>query len=64
MIVGAKIPEDIVGEIQKSFKIFGVKYVAARSSTTAEDSASASWAGQLESFFNITEGSLLEQIQN
>ena len=34
-----------------------------RSSATAEDSASAAWAGQLESYLNITEENLLENVK-
>ncbi len=44
------MPEDIAKEIQKFFKNLNLKYVAVRSSATAEDSASAAWAGQLESY--------------
>jgi len=34
-----------------------------RSSATAEDSASAAWAGQLESYLNTTEENLLENVK-
>jgi phosphohistidine swiveling domain-containing protein len=37
--------------------------VAVRSSATAEDSASAAWAGQLESFLNTDRKHLLENVQ-
>ena len=63
LVVSAEIPKDIAYEIDKSFKGLGVKYVAVRSSATAEDSASASWAGQLESYLNNTEESLLMNIK-
>ncbi len=39
------------------------KYVAVRSSATAEDSTSAAWAGQLESYLNTTEKNLLENVK-
>src|SRR3989344_7701973 len=50
LILVAQMPEDIAKEIQKFFKNLNSKYVAVRSSATAEDSASAAWAGQLDSF--------------
>jgi len=37
--------------------------VAVRSSATAEDSSSAAWAGQLDSFLNTTEKTLLANVQ-
>ena len=58
-----EVPKDIAEETLKFFKNLGAKYVAVRSSATAEDSASAAWAGQLESYLNTTEESLLENIK-
>jgi len=63
LILQAKMPEDIALEIQKFFKNLNFKYVAVRSSATAEDSASAAWAGQLESYLNTTEETLLENVK-
>lgn len=63
LILQAEMPKDIVGEINKFFKQLDVKYVAVRSSATAEDSASAAWAGQLDSFLNTTEKTLLENVK-
>ncbi len=63
LILGVKIPKDILDEVKKCFGKLGVKYVAVRSSATAEDSASAAWAGQLESYLNTTEKNLLENIK-
>ncbi|MBI4117821.1 MAG: hypothetical protein HY453_01945 [Parcubacteria group bacterium] len=63
LVIGAETPEDIAEEIKKCFKKLGAKYVAVRSSATAEDSESASWAGQLESYLNTTEENLLENVK-
>ena len=63
LILEAEMPQDIVIEIQKFFKDLDSKYVAVRSSATAEDSASAAWAGQLESYLNTTEENLLENVK-
>ncbi|MBI5139955.1 MAG: PEP/pyruvate-binding domain-containing protein [Candidatus Vogelbacteria bacterium] len=38
-------------------------FVAVRSSATAEDSASAAWAGQLDSYLNTTEETLLKNVK-
>src|SRR3989344_5155860 len=59
LILNSEMSEDIADEIVKSFKRLGAKYVAVRSSATSEDSASAAWAGQLESYLNTTEKNLL-----
>src|SRR3989338_3582902 len=63
LILSAEMSEDIADEIVKSFKRLGAKYVAVRSSATSEDSASAAWAGQLESYLNTTEKNLLENVK-
>jgi phosphoenolpyruvate synthase/pyruvate phosphate dikinase len=63
LILGAKMPEDIATEIQKLFAKLDAEYVAVRSSATAEDSASAAWAGQLDSFLNTTDDTLLTNVQ-
>src|SRR3989344_4309840 len=63
LILKAEMPQDIAIEIQKFFKNLNSKYVAVRSSATAEDSVSAAWAGQLESYLNTTEENLLENIK-
>ena len=64
LILQAEMPKDISEDIQKQFKILNTKYVAVRSSATAEDSASAAWAGQLDSFLNTTEKDLLEKVKH
>lgn len=63
LILGAEMPEDIADEIQKFFKKLNSEFVAVRSSATAEDSAVAAWAGQLESYLNTTEKKLLENVK-
>ena len=63
LILQAEMPRDIIIEIKKFFKNLNSKYVAVRSSATAEDSASAAWAGQLDSFLNTTEEILLENVK-
>lgn len=50
-------------EILAEFKKLKTKRVAVRSSATAEDSSSAAWAGQLESYLNVTEKNLIKSIE-
>lgn len=63
LILGAQIPKDIADQIKEFFKKLDSKYVAVRSSATAEDGSSNAWAGQLESYLNINEENLLENIK-
>ena len=63
LILDAKMPKNVAIEVQKFFKELGARYVAVRSSATAEDSLSAAWAGQLESYLNTTEKNLLENVK-
>lgn len=63
LILNAKMPADTAAEVQKSFDQLHSVYVAVRSSATAEDSASAAWAGQLDSYLNTTSATLLQNVQ-
>lgn len=63
LITSAKMSEDIAGAIQAEFEKLGAEFVAVRSSATAEDSTSAAWAGQLETYLNTTQDDLLENVQ-
>jgi pyruvate,water dikinase len=63
IILNSKMPEDIEKEIMLNFKKLDAEFVAVRSSATAEDGASASWAGELESYLNTTKGEVLENIK-
>lgn len=63
LILGATLPANIAEEILKAHQTLGTQYVAVRSSATAEDSGSAAWAGQLESYLNTTEHNLLENVK-
>jgi pyruvate, water dikinase len=58
LILGAKIPEDLWAEIKTAYDNLGEQYgkdtdVAVRSSATAEDLPTASFAGQQETFLNV-----------
>lgn len=63
LILEAKMPDDIAQAIRDFYKKLDAAYVAVRSSATAEDSASAAWAGQLDSYLNTTSETLLKNVQ-
>lgn len=61
--VNAEFPVDVEEEILKTFDELGANRVAVRSSAIAEDSKTASWAGQLESYLNVTKDGLIDKIR-
>lgn len=63
LILGEKMPDDIGKEILKEFDKLKAKFVAVRSSATAEDSKIDSWAGELESYLNTTRLNLLDNVK-
>lgn len=63
MILAAKMPDDIANDIKTHFSELDAELVAVRSSATAEDGSSASWAGELESYLNTTKKTLLANVQ-
>jgi len=68
LIKKGEFPQDLEEEILKSFKELKKEYgedfqVAVRSSASAEDLPSASFAGQQETYLNVTEKDLLEKVK-
>ncbi len=63
LIIKSPLQKDHEFEILKKFRELNLKNVAVRSSATAEDSLDISWAGELESYLNITETSLLDSVK-
>ncbi len=64
LILNANIPKDIRETVTKEFQNLNSKYVAVRSSATAEDGKEHAWAGQLESYLNTTEVDLLNNVKH
>jgi len=56
-------PESIQAVILNSFQDLGAKFVAVRSSATAEDSKTASWAGELETYLFTTKDTLVDTVK-
>jgi len=57
------MPMELQTDILKQFDKLGADYVAVRSSATAEDSAIASWAGELESYLNTTRDNVVDRVK-
>lgn len=64
LILGGEISDDVKSAVTNSFVELNTKYVAVRSSATAEDSANHAWAGQLESYLNTTAKDLLDRTKH
>ncbi len=58
-----ELPADVEEEIFKAFDNLKTERVAVRSSAVAEDSSVVSWAGQLESYLNVTKENLIDSIR-
>lgn len=63
MIIKSDFPDELATIIRCKFAEFDTRFVAVRSSATAEDSSTAAWAGQLETFLNTTKKTLLNNIK-
>ncbi len=63
LIADAKMPPDLQNDILKHLKWVKNKFLAVRSSATAEDSKTASWAGELETYLNVTEKDVLKMVK-
>lgn len=63
LISKAPMPKDLQTEILAEFRKLKTKFVAVRSSATAEDSSAASWAGELETYLNTSEKTLLLNVK-
>jgi len=63
LIKQAEMPRDLATDLFAAFKKLGSPFVAVRSSATAEDSSDASWAGELETYLNTTEKTLLKNVK-
>jgi pyruvate,water dikinase len=64
LIEGASVPGTIREAIVEAYDAFGEKpFVAVRSSATAEDLPDASFAGQQETFLNVTRQGLVDRVR-
>lgn len=63
LIIKTEMPKQVAKEILDAFKALNTKYVAVRSSATAEDSSVDSWAGELETYLNTTKDKLILNVR-
>ncbi len=63
LIMAAPLSDDLQCDIREAFEGLATEYVAVRSSATAEDGATAAWAGQLDTFLNTTQSTLIENVK-
>jgi pyruvate,water dikinase len=65
LIVETPVPPSVREEIVEAYRSIGdgETFVAVRSSATAEDLPDASFAGQQETFLNVTEDDLVDRVQ-
>ncbi len=63
LIAQAPMPTELAKDIMEAYKKLKSPYVAVRSSATAEDSLTASWAGELETYLNTKASNLLENVK-
>jgi pyruvate,water dikinase len=64
LLMGTPMPEELREEIVEAYRELGDEvFVAVRSSATAEDLPDASFAGQQETFLNVTEEDLLRRVK-
>ncbi len=62
-IQGGIISKELEKEILRNLKKLKTRFVAVRSSATAEDLGTASWAGELETYLNVKEKNLIESLK-
>jgi pyruvate,water dikinase len=62
-VYNSGLNSEIENQILKAFDKLGADRVAVRSSAVAEDSKSASWAGQLETYLNVNKSELIDAVK-
>lgn len=63
LILEQSLPVEFQEEIMRRMSNMASKFVAVRSSATTEDSIDASWAGELDSYLNVTEKDVIPRMQ-
>ena len=58
-----EVPATIVDAVNEAVLQFGSARVSVRSSATCEDSATSAWAGQLETFLNVSPADIIENVR-
>lgn len=64
LILEQDLPEGLTDELTSKFQSLGTDLVAVRSSATAEDSMTDSWAGELETYLNVDRDGLIDSVKS
>lgn len=59
-----EIPGEIIDAVHEAISQSGLSRVSVRSSATCEDSATSAWAGQLDTFLNVSTDNIIENIRH
>ncbi|WP_417383698.1 PEP/pyruvate-binding domain-containing protein [Gimesia sp.] len=59
-----EVPDQICEAVQQASRQLAAPRVSVRSSATCEDSATSAWAGQLETFLDVTPDEVIEKIRS
>ncbi len=59
VVMSADMLDELTPTVLDAFDALGAAYVAVRSSATQEDGRTAAWAGQLDTFLNVSRGGLV-----
>lgn len=63
LILQAEMSTTFVAELIEQYNALGAAFVAIRSSATSEDGAEHAWAGQLNTYLNVTKDNVVPQVQ-
>jgi phosphoenolpyruvate synthase/pyruvate phosphate dikinase len=63
LVLAGELSTVVKKSVSKCFKMMKLKRVAVRSSATSEDGKDQAWAGQLESYLNVSERDLFDKIK-
>ncbi|QDT89459.1 PEP/pyruvate-binding domain-containing protein [Gimesia algae] len=63
-IEAVEVPVEICEAVQIAAEELAAPRVSVRSSATCEDSATSAWAGQLETYLDVTPGEIIEKIRS
>lgn len=64
LIKNAELPKDLERQIMTAYQKLNCRYVAVRSSATAEDLPDASFAGEQESYLNVEQHQLMKRVKD
>ncbi|MEQ8786585.1 MAG: PEP/pyruvate-binding domain-containing protein [Pirellulaceae bacterium] len=64
LLKDAKMPAEVKNAVDDAVRRLGEKLVSVRSSATCEDSGASAWAGQLETYLNVTPEQVVAKVRD